>query len=122
MQNKIRQTLLGYTYFATFNEVLANADDAKATEVSIMYDKRIFSETGALSPQLREVHCGPALVIHNNAIFTDDDWKGFRMVGVGGKAGQDSIGRFGLGALTFCRSSTSISENIADEFDSPDHW
>ena len=102
IQNKICQTLLGYTYFATFNEVLANADDAGATEVSILYDKRVFSETGALSPQLREVHRGPALVIHNNEIFTDNDWEGLSKLGLGGKGDRNSIGRFGLGALTFC--------------------
>jgi hypothetical protein len=114
IQNKIRQTLLGYTYLATCNEVLANADDAEATEVSILYDKRVFSETGALFPPLHEVHRGPALVFYNDGVFTEKDWEGLRMLGVGGKTDRKSIGRFGLGALTFCTWLLPSSDNIAN--------
>ncbi|KIO21522.1 hypothetical protein M407DRAFT_10336 [Tulasnella calospora MUT 4182] len=51
---------------------------------------------------LKSFQSGPALVVHNDGVFTDDDFKGLGNIGQGSKSGRvDSIGRFGLGALSF---------------------
>ena len=51
---------------------------------------------------LNDTLTSPALVVHNEALFSRSDFKGLANVGQGSKSGKtDSIGRFGLGALSF---------------------
>ncbi len=82
-------------------ELLQNADDAEATEVNICYDARqheinpkklFFSGMG-------EVH-GPALIVHNDQTFTDDDFMNITKLAAATKHDKAlKIGKFGIG---FC--------------------
>lgn len=99
---RISNVLKQYSVEQMFNEFLANAADAGASEYNILIDANQTAPcTNLLSPSMSEMQALPALVIHNNAIFQEKDWKGIRNIGVGGKEGRsDAIGRFGLGALS----------------------
>ena len=82
-------------------EMLQNADDAGATELNICYDARTHAtERRALFfPDMEDSH-GPALVIHNNSTFTDDDFKNITKLAGATKEGSPlKIGKFGVG---FC--------------------
>ena len=82
-------------------ELLQNADDAEATEVNICYDVRQH-ETDPKKlyfSGMTEAH-GPALVVHNNSTFSDDDFKNITMLAAATKKGEAlKIGKFGIG---FC--------------------
>ena len=82
-------------------ELLQNADDAEATEVNICYDAR----THQINPKslfyagMAECH-GPALIVHNDAVFTEDDFKNITKLAGATKMDQPlKIGKFGVG---FC--------------------
>ena len=82
-------------------ELLQNADDAEATEVNICYDAR----THKINPKslfyagMAECH-GPALIVHNDAVFTEDDFKNITKLAGATKMDQPlKIGKFGVG---FC--------------------
>ena len=82
-------------------ELLQNADDAEATELNICYDAR----THETDPQqllfsgMTKCH-GPALVVHNNAVFTDEDFQNITKLAGATKQNKPlKIGKFGVG---FC--------------------
>ncbi|XP_063439694.1 sacsin-like [Mytilus trossulus] len=81
------------------NELLQNADDAGATEVHFVYDKRQHSENNdGIFDERWEPLLGPALCVFNNACFTETDIKGIQELGIGGKCGDKSkAGQFGFG-------------------------
>ena len=82
-------------------ELLQNADDAGATEMNICYDTRHHRATPEklFFPGMEACH-GPALVVHNNAEFTQDDFKNITKLAGATKEGQPlKIGKFGVG---FC--------------------
>uniref|UniRef100_K7FUZ6 HEPN domain-containing protein n=1 Tax=Pelodiscus sinensis TaxID=13735 RepID=K7FUZ6_PELSI len=78
-------------------ELLQNADDAGASQIHFVWDRRhhpahrVFSEEwGGLQ--------GPALCIYNDKPLTQQDIEGIQRLGVGGKGGrQDKTGKYGLG-------------------------
>ncbi|CAC5404845.1 SACS [Mytilus coruscus] len=81
------------------NELLQNADDAGATEVHFVYDKRHHSNSndGIFDERWKPL-LGPALCVFNNACFTETDIKGIQELGIGGKCGDKSkAGQFGFG-------------------------
>ncbi|KAF8205699.1 hypothetical protein K438DRAFT_1818327 [Mycena galopus ATCC 62051] len=83
------------------NEFLANAIDAKASTFSVLLDERTFPGSTVLAPGLSDFQRKPSLLLYNNATFTETDFRGVRQVGRGGKrSNPDSIGRYGLGALS----------------------
>ncbi|KAH9475499.1 Sacsin [Psilocybe cubensis] len=88
--------------FAT--EFLANAVDAGATQFSLLvnyYHPILDENIRALSDSMIPFCTSPTLVVYNNSVFTDSDFIGIRRTGIGGKEGKgDTIGQFGLGALT----------------------
>jgi len=98
----IRNRLREYTDSQLLLEFLANASDAGATEFKILHDEQDTPDTSQLlSKNCQSFQHVPALVIYNNSIFTDEDFSGILRTGIGGKAGKrDTIGHFGLGALT----------------------
>lgn len=57
-------------------ELIQNADDAGATEINICFDTRSHTTERKylIYPNMVESH-GPALVVHNNATFTKEDFK-----------------------------------------------
>ena len=82
-------------------EMLQNADDAGATELNICYDARTHTtERKALFfPDMVDSH-GPALLVHNNSTFTDDDFRNITKLAGATKEGAPlKIGKFGVG---FC--------------------
>ena len=82
-------------------ELLQNADDAGATEMNICYDARYhWVEPHSLFfPGMAGCH-GPALVVQNNAVFTQDDFKNITKLAGATKEGKAlKIGKFGVG---FC--------------------
>jgi len=102
--DRIRGFLREYDISYALNEFLANADDAHAHEFSILLDCRRPSQvvSGLISPEFYEVQRHHSIVLFNDSTLSDEDFKGLRKVGKGGKAGQsDTHGRHGLGALSF---------------------
>ena len=82
-------------------ELIQNADDAEATEVNLLYDARTHSkERGKLFfPGMAESH-GPALIIHNNKVFSDEDFENItKLAGATKQSKHLKIGKFGIG---FC--------------------
>ncbi|KIO18247.1 hypothetical protein M407DRAFT_32080, partial [Tulasnella calospora MUT 4182] len=98
---RIQGVLTEYAIDHSSNEWIANADDARARSFTFLIDEAKFGGKRVLGG-LTEFHSGPALVIHNDGVFSEKDFQGLGNIGRGGKAGDmDSIGRFGLGALSF---------------------
>lgn len=96
----IRNTLKQYNPKQFFTEFIANASDAGAKQFNIVVDdhkgptKRLYSEGLA-------VFQGESLVVHNDGIFSRQDFMGILQTGTGGKRGRTGvIGHFGLGALS----------------------
>ncbi len=80
-------------------ELLQNADDAEATEVNICYDARQH-ETNPKKlflSGMAEAH-GPALIVHNNKSFSEDDFTNITKLAGATKANKVlKIGKFGIG-------------------------
>ena len=82
-------------------ELLQNADDAEATEVNIGYDARqhTVKPRSLFFPGMHDCH-GPALVVHNNATFSNDDFTNITKLAAATKTSKPlKIGKFGVG---FC--------------------
>ena len=98
LTERIKNILHDYPLDVTFlKELLQNADDAKATKMCVILDKRTHGKDRILSPEWAELQ-GPALLIGNDSNFTDKDLEGIQKLGVGSKRGdKESIGQFGIG-------------------------
>ena len=82
-------------------ELIQNADDAGATEMNICYDTRYHTDKreSLFFPGMAECH-GPALVVNNNAMFTEEDFQNITKLAGATKVGKAlKIGKFGVG---FC--------------------
>ena len=80
-------------------EMIQNADDAEATEVNILYAARQHTTEKLLFDGMADSH-GPALVVHNNNTFTDEDFENITKLAGASKATKPlKIGKFGVG---FC--------------------
>ncbi|EFJ19830.1 hypothetical protein SELMODRAFT_152901 [Selaginella moellendorffii] len=81
----------------TLFELLQNADDAGATEVSFLLDKSSFGTNSVLSRQMADWQ-GPALYCYNDSVFKPEDFYAISRIGQNSKLDKPSaIGRFGLG-------------------------
>lgn len=79
------------------HELLQNADDAGATEVSILLDCAHYPSDRVLSESLAPWQ-GPALYFANDSIFSEADLRNIATVGQGSKLdAAGATGRFGLG-------------------------
>ena len=88
--------------FAIPKEMLQNADDAKATCVKFIYDERDFSQKSTRYLfDSGMVECqGPAILVYNDAKFTDTDFLNITKTNAHTKENDTAkIGKFGLG---FC--------------------
>ncbi|KAG0003501.1 hypothetical protein BGZ65_001641 [Modicella reniformis] len=86
-----------YDHSSIFTEFLQNAADAGATKCCFMLDQTSYPRSKLFRPRMATWQ-GPALVIYNNAEFTEDDFIALSKIGVGSKRGDSSkIGRHGLG-------------------------
>ena len=82
-------------------ELIQNADDAGATEMNICFDARTHNIDSKmlLFPGMASSH-GPALVVYNNAQFTEADFENITELAGATKMDEPlKIGKFGLG---FC--------------------
>ena len=98
LTQRIKNILHDYPLDVTFlKELLQNADDAKATKMCVILDKRTHGKDRIFSPEWAELQ-GPALLIWNDRDFTDEDLEGIQKLGLGSKRGDtESIGQFGIG-------------------------
>ena len=84
-----------------FKELIQNADDSQATEVVFILDCQQYKKESlcpsGCKPSWRELQTTPSLLVYNNSSFTANDLQGIQAVGIGGKKGKNTIGRFGLG-------------------------
>ena len=98
-------------------ELVQNADDAKATEVQFIYDKRMLARERVLQDNANEVQ-GPALCVYNNKFFSENDFKGICELGIGSKRNDPSkTGQYGIGFnavyhLTDCPSFLSNDDTL----------
>ena len=103
-------------------EMLQNADDAGATEMNICYDARQHTVKGEtlFFPGMAECH-GQALLVHNNAMFTQDDFKNITKLAGATKAGKAlKIGKFGVGFCSVYHITdipSFVSDNLLYIFD-----
>jgi hypothetical protein len=101
LMTTIRNKLREYTERQIFTEFFANAADAGATKFGILVDKQPGPKERLLSKDMAIFQTCPALIIHNDATFSEADFRGIIKTGIGGKeARSDTIGQFGFGALT----------------------
>ncbi|KAF9347998.1 hypothetical protein BGX26_000534 [Mortierella sp. AD094] len=93
---RIRNILDDYDPSNIFVEFLQNAADAGATKCSFMLDERKYGNDRVLKGMA--AWQGPALLIHNDAEFSEDDFNALCKLGEGNKR-EDSrkIGRHGVG-------------------------
>ncbi|XP_052686906.1 sacsin-like [Crassostrea angulata] len=79
------------------NELVQNADDAQATEIHFVYDKRSHSEKELFDDSMKCLQ-GPALVVYNNSCFSQEDIDGISKLGEGSKSSDpNQTGQFGIG-------------------------
>ena len=99
LTRRIRNILQEYPLDATFlKELLQNADDAKATKIQIILDKRQHKRERVPSEKWGKELQGPALLVWNDKEFSDADLEGIQKLGLGSKRDDDeSIGQFGIG-------------------------
>ena len=100
LTTRLNRLLDDYTDgFAVPKELIQNADDAGATEVSFLYDER--TNEGAMTCLIDEgmKGCqGPALWVYNDATFQDTDFVNITKLNEATKVDDtEKIGRFGLG-------------------------
>ena len=85
-------------------EIIQNADDAKAEEVKFVLDHHdvptISSDmnVSSLAKSQLSKFCGPALLAFNNALFSEKDWKSIQKLQQSEKAENPfKVGKFGIG-------------------------
>ncbi|XP_048734804.2 sacsin-like [Ostrea edulis] len=80
-------------------EIIQNAEDAGASEMKILYDgRRTVQQESTKKAPFRKYFRGPALLVYNNAVFSEEDWQGIKMLYSSIKEfDRTKVGRFGLG-------------------------
>ena len=98
LTQRLSNILRDYPYDITIlKELLQNADDAGATELCVILDKRYHNNEKVISEQWKDLQ-GPALLFWNNSSFSDDDLVGIQKIGLGNKRDDAStIGQYGIG-------------------------
>ena len=85
------------TLIIILQELIQNADDAGAGVVHFYTDSRRHPTSGLLSDKLA-AYQGPALIVANDAKFTDKDWEGIERLQDSVKADNPfNIGKYGIG-------------------------
>ncbi|TKS67321.1 Sacsin DnaJ -like protein subfamily C member 29 [Collichthys lucidus] len=78
-------------------ELLQNADDAEATEIHFVWDKRQHGKEKTFGERWNHLQ-GPALCVFNNKVFTEADLAGIQQLGEGGKRNSPGkTGKYGVG-------------------------
>uniref|UniRef100_A0A1I8J6Z7 HEPN domain-containing protein n=1 Tax=Macrostomum lignano TaxID=282301 RepID=A0A1I8J6Z7_9PLAT len=80
-----------------FKELVQNADDAGATRIHLINDRRSFLQERVLGEEWKSLQ-GPALLVVNDTTFSDDDIEGIQNLGVGSKGSHPwKTGQYGIG-------------------------
>ena len=118
--SRLKRILTGYSCEKDIlKELLQNADDARATEISFIKDPRHHPDEKVFKESWKPLQ-GPALCVYNNKPFTDSDIKGIQTLGEGSKGDDPNlIGQYGIGFnavyhLTDVPSFMSMGEEIGD--------
>ena len=80
-------------------ELIQNADDAGARVIRFTFDWRTHSIDQLPLAKMTEL-MGPALLVYNDKVFSEQDFKGIQEIGIGGKRDGENLwktGKFGLG-------------------------
>ncbi|CAI9097022.1 OLC1v1033309C2 [Oldenlandia corymbosa var. corymbosa] len=78
-------------------ELVQNAEDARATQVTFLLDKTQYGTSSLLSPEMADWQ-GPALYCFNDSVFSPQDLYAISRIGQESKLEKPfAIGRFGLG-------------------------
>ena len=80
-------------------ELIQNADDAGATVIRFTFDWRNHSIDELPLATMTKL-MGPALLVYNDKVFNEQDFKGIQEIGIGGKRDGENLwktGKFGLG-------------------------
>ena len=97
---RLQNILEDYPKDCTFiKEILQNADDAGATQLYVILDKRRHDKDSekVISEKWKMLQ-GPALLFWNDSIFTEKDFTGIQKLGQGSKKDDaDKIGLYGIG-------------------------
>ena len=98
LTQRIRNILGDYPHGITvLKELLQNADDAKATKMYVILDKRMHGTEKLPSSEWQDLQ-GPALLVWNDSVFSEKDLKGIQELGLGSKrSSSEAIGQFGIG-------------------------
>jgi sacsin len=106
---RISNILKEYPEASYLSECVQNADDAGATEITLLLDLSIYNDTSIL-PKFREYHQTPALMIFNNSTFSEKDFQNIRNLGASlKKAELHTTGQFGLGLNSLYHITDVIS-------------
>ena len=118
LTRRIQNILCDYPLDATLlKELIQNADDAKATKMYVILDKRFHSTTSILSEEWGDLQ-GPAMLVWNDSVFSEKDLEGIQELGLGSKRSEaDTIGQYGIGFnvvyhVTDCPSFVSNDETL----------
>ena len=113
LTQRIQNILREYPFDVTvLKELLQNADDAKATKMYVILDKRQHGTESLPSPEWKDLQ-GPALLVWNDSVFSEENLEGIQRLGLGNKrTDAESIGMYGIGFnvvyhLTDCPSFIS---------------
>ena len=98
LTQRLNNILRDYPKDITFiKEILQNADDAGATQLYFILDKRHHSEKEVISEAWKLLQ-GPALLVWNNSTFNKEDFEGIQRLGLGSKSDDaNKIGHYGIG-------------------------
>ncbi|XP_019860387.1 PREDICTED: sacsin-like [Amphimedon queenslandica] len=95
---RIKNILEDYPLDVTFlKELLQNADDAKATKMCVILDKRHHTAEKIPFKNGNDLK-GPAILVWDDKEFTDENLEGIQKLGLGSKRDDnESVGQFGIG-------------------------
>ena len=117
LTQRIKNILQDYPLDITIlKELLQNADDARATKMFVILDKREHGLSKLPSDEWKDLQ-GPALLVWNDSTFCEKDLKGIQKLGLGSKRSEsETIGMYGIGFnvvyhLTDCPSFISTEED-----------